>query len=136
MAIVSFCFSMTVGVLWEFFEFFMDLVFSTDMQKDIVLSNISSVDLNLNQLNIPVIVEGIDNVVATGKNLTVDGSAASDGVYSLGLGGYLDIGLIDTMHDLFVNLIGAVIFSIIGYFYIKRKGTGKVASRFIPKNKK
>ncbi|MBQ3573223.1 MAG: hypothetical protein IJA16_01355, partial [Clostridia bacterium] len=99
MAIVSFCFSMTVGVLWEFFEFFMDLVFSTDMQKDIVLSNISSVDLNLNQLNIPVIVEGIDNVVATGKNLTVDGSAASDGVYSLGLGGYLDIGLIDTMGD-------------------------------------
>ena len=48
----------------------------------------------------------------------------------------MDIGLIDTMQDLFVNLIGAVIFSIIGYFYIKRQGTGKVASRFIPKNKK
>ena len=46
----------------------------------------------------------------------------------------MDIGLIDTMHDLFVNLIGAVIFSIIGYFYIKRKGTGKVESKTVFSN--
>lgn len=135
MAIVSFCFSMTVGVLWEFFEFFMDLLFSTDMQKDIVLSNISSVDLNLNQLNVPVIVEGIENIVVAGKGLTVDGSATIDGVYSLGLGGYLDIGLIDTMGDLIVNFIGAVIFSVLGYFYIKSRGKGVLVEKFIPKLK-
>ena len=48
-------------------------------------------------------------------------------------GGYLDIGLIDTMKDLFVNFIGAVVFSIIGYFYVKHRGHKKsIASRLIP----
>lgn len=135
MAIVSFCFSMTVGVLWEFFEFFMDFVFSTDMQKDIILSNIASVDLNLNQINVPVIVEGIENIVVSGKGLCIDGSAVSDGAYSLDLGGYLDIGLIDTMGDLIVNFIGAVIFSILGYFYIKSRGKGVLVENFTPKLK-
>ena len=52
---------------------------------------------------------------------------------ALGLGGYLDIGLFDTMKDLFVNFVGAVVFSVIGYFYVKQEGKGKFASRFIPK---
>lgn len=51
---------------------------------------------------------------------------------SLGLGGYLDVGLLDTMKDLFVNFVGAVVFSIVGYFYVKSRGRGKFASRFIP----
>ena len=46
LAIVSFCFSMTIGVLWEFFECFMDQFFLLDMQKDMVLSQISSVTLD------------------------------------------------------------------------------------------
>ena len=50
----------------------------------------------------------------------------------LGFGGYLDIGLYDTMEDLFVNFIGAVTFSVIGYFYIKHLGKGKLAQAFIP----
>ena len=53
----------------------------------------------------------------------------------LGLGGYLDIGLIDTMEDLFVNFIGAVVFSIIGFFYVKSRGKGRFARRFIPRHK-
>lgn len=58
----------------------------------------------------------------------------SDGTQqALGLGGYLDIGLLDTMKDLFVNFIGAVVFSIIGYFYVKQRGSGRFARRFIPK---
>ena len=32
LAIVSFCFSITVSVMWEFFEFSMDRVFKTDMR--------------------------------------------------------------------------------------------------------
>ena len=51
---------------------------------------------------------------------------------SLGLGGYLDIGIIDTMKDLFVNFIGAVVFSILGFIYVKTRGKGKIASSFIP----
>ena len=36
------------------------------------------------------------------------------------------------MKDLFVNFIGAVVFSVIGYFYVKRRGRGRFARRFIP----
>ena len=39
----------------------------------------------------------------------------------LGVGGYLDIGLIDTMMDLLVNFVGAIIFAILGYFYMKHQ---------------
>lgn len=124
MSIVAFCFSMTVGVLWEFFEFSMDRFFGLDMQKDTVLHSISSVMLDPTGGNHPTAIKGITEVVVQGQEL--------------GLGGYLDIGLYDTMQDLWVNFIGAVVFSIIGFFYIKYKGKGKgkFAKRFIPRLKK
>ena len=123
LAIVAFCFSMTVGVLWEFFECFMDLNFGLDMQKDTVIPAISSVMLDPAGGNHPVIVPGIQDVILVME----DGTQRA-----LGLGGYLDIGLIDTMADLFVNFIGAVIFSIIGFFYVKGRGRSRFAPRFIP----
>ena len=117
-ALVAFCFSMTVGVLWEFFEFGMDRLFHMDMQKDTVVSSITSVMLDPTNKNIPVTIDGITSVTVNGQEL--------------GFGGYLDIGLYDTMEDLFVNFIGAVVFSTIGYFYIKHRGKGKLAKAFIP----
>ena len=122
MAIVAFCFSMTVGVVWEFFEFGMDTIFNLDMQKDTILHSISSVMLDPTGGNKPTMIQNIQDVIVNGR--------------SLGLGGYLDIGLHDTMEDLLVNFVGAVIFSIIGYFYIKKKGSGRMAKRFIPSIKK
>ena len=119
MAIVAFCFSMTIGVMWEFFEFFMDWFFHLDMQKDTVISAISSVMLDPTNSNRPVQITNITEVTVNGQ--------------PLGLGGYLDIGLIDTMKDLFVNFIGAVIFSAIGFFYVTYRGRFRFASRFIPK---
>ena len=117
-ALAAFCFSMTVGVLWEFFEFGMDRLFHMDMQKDTVVQSITSVMLDPTNRNIPVTIDGITSVAVNGQEL--------------GLGGYLDIGLYDTMEDLFVNFIGAVVFSTIGYFYIKRRGKGRLARAFIP----
>ena len=117
-ALAAFCFSMTVGVLWEFFEFGMDRLFHMDMQKDTVVSSITSVMLDPTNKNIPVTIDGITSVTVNGQEL--------------GFGGYLDIGLYDTMEDLFVNFIGAVVFSTIGYFYIKHRGKGKLAKAFIP----
>ena len=117
-ALAAFCFSMTVGVLWEFFEFGMDRIFHMDMQKDTVVSSITSVMLDPTNKNIPVTIDGITSVTVNGQEL--------------GFGGYLDIGLYDTMEDLFVNFIGAVVFSTIGYFYIKHRGKGKLAKAFIP----
>ena len=117
-ALAAFCFSMTVGVLWEFFEFGMDRIFHMDMQKDTVVSSITSVMLDPTNKNIPVTIDGITSVTVNGQEL--------------GFGGYLDIGLYDTMEDLFVNFIGALTFSVFGYFYIKHRGKGKLAKAFIP----
>ena len=94
LAIVAFCFSMTVGVLWEFFEFTADQVMHTDMQKDYVVHEINTVSLNPDGLNVPVHVQ--------------------------------------TMKDLQVNCIGAIAFSIIGFFYVKHRGKGKLAAALIP----
>lgn len=117
-ALAAFCFSMTVGVMWEFFEFGMDRLFHMDMQKDTVIQSVTSVMLDPTNSNIPVTIDGIHSVAVNGQDLGFDG--------------YLDIGLYDTMEDLFVNFVGAVVFSAIGYFYIKHRGRGKLARAFIP----
>lgn len=123
LAIMSFCFSMTVGVIWEFFECTMDQLFFLDMQKDTVVSAIGSIMLDPTGGNTPIVLKNITDVIV----VQADGTKTA-----LGLGGYLDIGLLDTMEDLFVNFIGALTFSIIGYFYVRSRGKGKFAKRFIP----
>ena len=124
LAVVAFCFSMTIGVLWEFFEFSADHFFATDMQKDTIVHQINTVELDETRTNKVVKIKNIDDVIIVHS----DGSEES-----LGLGGYLDIGIIDTMKDLFVNFIGAVVFSILGFIYVKTRGKGKIASSFIPR---
>lgn len=119
LAIVAFCFSMTVGVLWEFFEFGADQFLGTDMQKDFVVQQINSVSLNPSGLN-EVVHMPIESVEINGEDWTEFP------------GGYLDIGLIDTMKDLQVNFVGAVAFSVIGFFYVKNRGKGKLAASLIP----
>lgn len=119
LAIVAFCFSMTVGVLWEFFEFGMDQFFGTDMQKDFLVSTINSVTLNPSGLN-NVVHLPIESLVVNGQD------------WLEFPGGYIDIGLIDTMKDLVVNFVGAVVFSVIGFFYVKTRGKGKLAASLIP----
>ena len=116
-AFFAFCFSMTVGVLWEFFEFSMDWFLAMDMQKDWIVPAINSVKLNPIGANVPIHVD-IQSVVINGE--TWD------------LGGYLDIGIVDTMKDLMVNFVGAVVFSVIGILYLKCRGKGKLAASLIP----
>ena len=116
-AFFAFCFSMTVGVLWEFFEFSMDQFFGLDMQKDWIVTAINSVKLNPIGANVPIHVD-VQSVVINGEQWN--------------LGGYLDIGLIDTMKDLIVNFIGAVVFSVIGILYLKNRERGKLAASLIP----
>ena len=123
MAIVAFCFSMTIGVMWEFFECFMDVTFGFDMQKDFIVDAIRSVTLDPQQANRVHSITGITDVI-----VVADGQETA-----LNLGGYLDIGLLDTMKDLWVNFIGAAVFSVIGYFYVKHRGKGFFAKRFIPR---
>ena len=122
LSVVAFCFSMTIGVLWEFYEFGVDLFLGFDTQKDTVLTSINSVLLNPDGINVPYMIKNITSVAVNGQEL--------------GIGGYVDIGLYDTMMDLFVNFIGASVFSVIGYFYVKNRGEGRFLKGFIPRIKK
>ena len=125
LTLVAFCFSMTVGVVWEFFEFSMDQFFLLDMQKDFVVQEFGSVALDPANIGTPIKVSEITDTVihtASGEAYTIEG-------------GYLDIGILDTMKDLLVNLLGAVAFSIIGYSTLKFSRSSKVADSLIIKRK-
>ena len=122
-ALVSICFSMTIGILWEFAEFSIDKLLVKDMQKDRIVTRVSSVTLNPLGENIPIVVDNINKTIIYSDNNTKQT-------------GYLDIGLIDTIKDLFVNFVGAVVFSIIGYLYIKNRNQYKLAEKFILSPKK
>lgn len=124
-ALVAFCFSMTIGILWEFFEYTADIYFATDMQKDRIVDRISSTKINPSGKNEPIIIKDITKVKIYSDSQNTQ----------IIEGGYLDIGLFDTMKDLFVNFIGALVFSIIGYLYILNRDGYKFAEVFIPKLK-
>lgn len=113
LTLVAFCFSMTIGVLWEFVEFTADQLFYLDMQKDFIVNGIASVTLDPTQSQIPYHITGITKTLietSSGQVYTVEG-------------GYLDIGIIDTMKDLLVNFVGAVVFSVFGYLYVRNRDT-------------
>lgn len=121
-ALASFCFSMTIGVRWEFIEYACDKTTLVDMQKDAIITSITSVEFDPNKSNKAVKIKDIDKTVLYNQDneeiITIEG-------------GYLDIGLNDTMEDLFVNFIGASVYSFLGYFYIKNRNKYKLASKFI-----
>lgn len=125
-AFVAFCFSMTTGVVWEFVEFTIDRVLHMDMQKDFVVTAISSVSLNPDAANSAVLVQNIRSTTI----LWQEGEVLRETVIN---GGYLDIGLADTMKDLIVNCIGAIVFSLIGAVYLHRRGKGAFVRGLIPR---
>lgn len=124
-ALVAFCFSMTVGVLWEFIEYGMDKTFNTDMQKDRIVTTVSSTLLNKEGKNQAEVVKDIEKTIIYG---TLNGEKSAITID----GGFLDIGINDTMKDLIVNFIGAVVFSIIGLLYIKNRDEYRFAEEFMP----
>ncbi|GEM_PF-222646 len=121
LAITAFCFSMTVGVVWEFIEFFGDQFFTVDMQKDTIVSAFNSILINPTKENIPVVFDDIQKtVIYYGNNDTFTVQ-----------NGYLDIGIVDTMKDLMVNFIGALVFSIFGYSYVKNRDNNTTSESFV-----
>lgn len=120
-SIVAFCFSMTIGVLWEFFEYGADRLLGFDMQKDNIVDKLSTVELDETKSNKVVNVDNIDKTIIYDK----DGNILTE------FNGYLDIGIIDTMKDLIVNFIGAICFSIFGFLYINNREKYKFVDNFI-----
>ncbi len=119
LVITSFCFSMTIGVLWEIYEFSVDIFLGLDTQKDTIITTIRSVVFD---------PQGLTNVITVPiESLVVNGED-----WMAMYGGYIDIGIIDTMMDLIVNLVGAIVFGVIAYISLIGKAKGKFIKRFIP----
>ena len=129
LCIIAFCFSMTIGVLWEFFEFSADYYFKMDMQKDRIIDSVSSVKINPSGVNIPIRIKDIEYTII--YNEDAFGNMQETKIEN----GYLDIGIIDTMKDLFVNFIGAICFSIFGYLYIVNRDKYNFVNHLIPTRK-
>lgn len=121
LCMVAFCFSMTIGVLWEFFECAADHLLNMDMQKDFIVHTINSVALDPSHSQQVVHIKDITET----QIFTADGQ-----VYTIE-GGYLDVGILDTMKDLFVNFIGAVVFSVFGYIMLKRQSANIAADLMV-----
>lgn len=124
-ALVAFCFSMTIGIVWEFFEYGIDNVFSLDMQKDTNVNKINTVTLDPTNSNKVITIDDIDHTIIYNAN---NQKLAT-------INGYLDIGLYDTMEDLIVNFVGAYAYSVFGYLYILNKEKNKIAGKFLIKKK-
>lgn len=122
-ALVSFCFSMTIGILWEFFEYNADKYLGLDMQKDTYVENINTVMLDPEESNKVIKIEDIEYTILYDK----------DGKELTKIDNYLDLGIHDTMEDLKVNFIGAFVFSIYGYLYTINNKKYKLAGKFITK---
>ena len=121
LTMVAFCFSMTIGVLWEFFECGADLFLGQDMQKDFIVDHFQSVTLDPNHSQEVIHVNDITGTViqtASGETFTIQG-------------GYLDIGILDTMKDLLVNFIGAIVFCSFGFAFLKYGESRKVANKVV-----
>lgn len=86
--------SMGIAVVWEMFEYSSDVFLNSDMQADTV---IDAVFTKINRTD--GLADAYENITET----VVNGQ-------SLGITGYLDIGLIDTMHDMIIETAGALIF--------------------------
>ena len=121
LSVVALCFAVTVGVVWEFFEFSADMLLHTDMQKDFIVTHIYSAEMNPDGQS-PLLIESITKTVIT---------TASGATYTVN--GYLDVGLLDTMKDLFVDFSGALLFCVFGYFYAGHSEKGRIAKQFIPR---
>jgi hypothetical protein len=122
LVIGAFCFSMTIGVIWEIYEFGADMVFKTDMQDSWIVNNVASFHLDPDR-NRVINIENIDHTILfdrAGNQLAVI------------QGGYIDTGIIDTMKDLIFHVFGALIFSYIGYVYLKNNKKYRFVEHFIP----
>ncbi len=119
--IISILFSMTAGVCWEMYEYSADKVFERDMQKDVLVTTFSSVNLNKDNKLEPVTINKIkSSIINTDKGPIIV------------KGGYIDIGLNDTMKDLIVTLIGSLTFCILNLLFILNKEKYHYIKKIIP----
>ncbi|MBS4899344.1 MAG: hypothetical protein KHZ87_01030 [Clostridiales bacterium] len=113
--------TMLIAAGWEIFEFSMDHFGLFDMQKDYIVPQISSVKLGLTEQGEPLRIFNISRTIvetADGRSIVIDG-------------GYLDIGITDTMKDLINNFLGGFAFCILAFLALKKHKPIKILSQLI-----
>jgi len=100
----GFCFSVAAAGIWEFIEFGADTLFGMDMQDDTVIFSLRSYLLGT-EAGVMGSIDDISSVAVNGAPLLPDG-------------GYIDIGIIDTMMDMLLGSLGALLTCI--YFALSK----------------
>ena len=90
--IFALCFSIAIAVLWEFVEFGADRFLDMDMQDDMLVTHLTSYLLG-EGVGVTGSIENIQSVVVNGITLP----------------GYIDIGLTDSMLDMMLESLGALV---------------------------
>lgn len=95
------CFSISISVFWEFYEYVSTSLTDKDMMADTIVNEIHS-----------GILSGVH-----AETLKIDGITQTVIYYGEGqsyvIDGYLDIGLLDTMSDLIICTVGTLVYSIL-----------------------
>lgn len=111
-------FSLSIALLWEMFEYFGTAILGLDMQEDRIIESFRSFYLAGSHNDI-VIVEDITKTIiyyGNGKEIIIDG--------------FLDIGLFDTLYDMFVCLIVTIVYFVV--LLIDKKQKGNIEKLIIP----
>ena len=98
-AVFGIAFSMAISVFWEFFEFALDTFLGTDMQKDTLIFDIRSYLLN-------DVLGG-----KLGEMQTMEGVTTT--INGMTINGYIDVGRTDTMLDMLVETLGAIVYAVV-----------------------
>lgn len=113
--LIGFVFSLAAGLIWEMFEYAGSVFLGIDMQADSIVNEINSFLLSGSHYE-TVEINGITQTIIyyeNGQNIIIDG--------------YLDLGLNDTLFDMFVCVVGAITYLILLTIgYIKNKKIFKI----------
>ena len=115
---VGLLFSLSIALLWEMFEYAAYAFFGIDMQEDMLIDGFSSYFL-MGTHNATEVIDGITQTVIY----------YADGTKVI-LGGYLDVGLFDTLNDMLVCLMGGVVY--IAALLIDHKLGGRLRRLLVP----
>ena len=121
------CFSLAIAVVWEIHEYMCTIVLGMETMDDTIVDGFKSFLLGGGRAN-PVILDGIYETViyyGEGESFVIEG-------------GYLDIGIIDTISDMIICTVGSVVFAIlavIGYSKIPALNASMIPVAVCPEDK-
>lgn len=112
-------FSLAIALIWELFEYMSSCLFGADMEEDTIIRSFGSYLLAGGHAEIVKVEDIVKTVVylRNGQTITIDG--------------YLELGLIDTIGDMAICLVGGLVFLLA--FTIDRFTGERLSRAFLPR---